>query len=134
VNPATAAEVFPLKPGLFDLVIFDEASQCPVEQAVPAIFRGRAVVVSGDEKQLPPTSFFSSSSHDGEAAADESDDEVEATDEVVAREQQLQRLGVDFLLQVEDLLAAAIGNLPERFLSSAIGRSIAVASKHRLPA
>lgn len=117
VNPATAAEIFPLEPGLFDLVIFDEASQCPVEQAVPAIFRGKAAVVSGDEKQLPPTSFFSSSWADGQADADESYTEEEATDQLVAREQQLQRLSIDYLLQVEDLLAAAIGNLPERFLS-----------------
>ncbi len=58
VNPSTAAEIFPLEPGLFDLVIFDEASQCPVEHAVPAVFRGKAIVVSGDEKQLPPTIFF----------------------------------------------------------------------------
>jgi hypothetical protein len=114
VNPGTAAEIFPLDPGLFDLVIFDEASQCPVEQAVPAIYRGKSVIVSGDEKQLPPTSFFASS-----WTFDETDDdrEEEATEQLVSREETLQRVGVDFLLQVEDLLAAAIGNLPERYLS-----------------
>jgi len=117
VNPATAAELFPLKPGLFDLVIFDEASQCPLEQAVPAIFRGNTVVVSGDEKQLPPTSFFSSSWTQGQTDGDEHDEEEEATETVVAREQQMQTLSVEYLLQVEDLLAAAIGSLPERFLS-----------------
>ena len=42
-----------------DLVIFDEASQCPIEQAMPAIYRGKSLIVSGDEKQLPPTDFFS---------------------------------------------------------------------------
>jgi len=115
VNPTTAAEVFPLKEGLFDLVIFDEASQCPVEQAVPAIYRGKSVVVSGDEKQLPPTSFFSSSWSVEET--ENGDGDEQATDEVVLEERQLQALGVAYLLQVEDLLAAAIGNLPERFLS-----------------
>lgn len=42
----------------FDLVVFDEASQLPTPQAIPAILRGRQVVVAGDRNQLPPTSFF----------------------------------------------------------------------------
>lgn len=42
----------------FDLVIFDEASQIPPEEAVGAIVRGQQVVIAGDPKQLPPTSFF----------------------------------------------------------------------------
>jgi very-short-patch-repair endonuclease/signal recognition particle subunit SEC65 len=45
------------QPG-FDLVIFDEASQLPPEDAVGAISRGRHLVVVGDPKQLPPTNFF----------------------------------------------------------------------------
>lgn len=44
----------------FDLVIFDEASQIPTCEAVGAIARGENVVVVGDPKQLPPTSFFNS--------------------------------------------------------------------------
>ncbi len=115
VNPTTAAEVFPLIKGLFDVVIFDEASQCPIEQAVPAIYRGKAVAVSGDEKQLPPTNFFSSGLSDDDS--EEETPDQDATDELVSREQQLQQMGVAHLLQVEDLLAGAIGNLPEKFLS-----------------
>jgi very-short-patch-repair endonuclease len=42
----------------FDLVIFDEASQVRPHDAVCAVYRGRQLVVSGDQKQLPPTSFF----------------------------------------------------------------------------
>jgi very-short-patch-repair endonuclease len=42
----------------FDLVIFDEASQVRPHDAIAAISRGRQLVVSGDQKQLPPTSFF----------------------------------------------------------------------------
>lgn len=42
----------------FDLVVFDEASQLPTEDAVAAISRGRKLVVVGDPKQLPPTNFF----------------------------------------------------------------------------
>jgi primosomal replication protein N'' len=113
VNPEAAAQIFPLAPGLFDMVIFDEASQCPVEQAVPAIYRGKTLIVSGDEKQLPPTDFFSAHSDQSETADEESEEDEAATDEPVRiRERQIQRLGAQFLLQVEDLLEAAIGNLP----------------------
>jgi hypothetical protein len=43
----------------FDLVIFDEASQLPTSEAIGAMARGKNVIVVGDPKQLPPTSFFS---------------------------------------------------------------------------
>ncbi len=42
----------------FDLVIFDEASQVRPEDAIPAIYRAKQVIICGDPKQLPPTSFF----------------------------------------------------------------------------
>ncbi|MGN1457114.1 MAG: DUF4011 domain-containing protein, partial [Acutalibacteraceae bacterium] len=42
----------------FDIVIFDEASQVCTENAIGAISRGKQVVIAGDSKQLPPTSFF----------------------------------------------------------------------------
>jgi very-short-patch-repair endonuclease len=49
-----------LKPGAFnfDLVIFDEASQLPTPEAIPAILRAKQVIVAGDSNQLPPSSFF----------------------------------------------------------------------------
>ena len=49
-----------MEPGAldFDLVIFDEASQVRPVDALGAIARGKQVVVVGDSKQLPPTSFF----------------------------------------------------------------------------
>ncbi len=52
-----------LKPEVFhfDLVVFDEASQLPTAEAVPSILRASQVVVAGDPKQLPPTSFFEAS-------------------------------------------------------------------------
>ena len=50
-----------LEPGRFgfDIVVMDEASQLRPEQAIGAIARGKQLVVVGDPKQLPPTSFFS---------------------------------------------------------------------------
>ncbi|KAF0865584.1 AAA domain-containing protein [Pseudomonas sp. LD120] len=67
MNPDVASRVLPLKPGLFDTVIYDEASQMPVEFALPTLYRGRVTVVSGDEKQMPPTAFFSSRVESDEA-------------------------------------------------------------------
>lgn len=67
MNPDVASRVLPLKPGLFDIVIYDEASQMPVEFALPTLYRGRVTVVSGDEKQMPPTAFFSSRVESDEA-------------------------------------------------------------------
>ncbi|ALK32316.1 AAA domain-containing protein [Burkholderia plantarii] len=60
MNPDVASRVLPLKSGLFDSVVYDEASQMPVEYAIPTLFRGNLSVVSGDEKQMPPTAFFAS--------------------------------------------------------------------------
>lgn len=48
----------------FDVVVFDEASQVRPSDAVNCVYRGRTLVVAGDEKQLPPTSFFDSSVDD----------------------------------------------------------------------
>jgi DNA polymerase III delta prime subunit len=56
--PEVASQLLPLEPGVFDLVIYDEASQLPVECAVPSLYRSQQVVISGDEKQMPPSSAF----------------------------------------------------------------------------
>ncbi|MGA2325780.1 MAG: DUF3320 domain-containing protein [Bryobacteraceae bacterium] len=62
-----------LKPEVFhfDLVVFDEASQLPTAEAVPAVLRASQVVVAGDPKQLPPTSFFEASLTSDEEEDDE---------------------------------------------------------------
>ncbi len=68
MSPLVVSQVLP--PGeLFDVVVFDEASQVPPAQAVAAISRARQVVVAGDERQLPPTAFFTSAVPD-DAATD----------------------------------------------------------------
>ncbi len=74
MNPDVASRVLPLKAGLFDAVIYDEASQIPVEYALPSLYRSKAVIVSGDEKQMPPTAFFASRVENDEADIFEGDD------------------------------------------------------------
>ncbi|MCV2488187.1 DUF4011 domain-containing protein [Geodermatophilus sp. YIM 151500] len=67
VSPDSVARFFPARAGLFDLVVFDEASQIRVAEAVGALGRARAAVVVGDSRQLPPTTFFAEPSSDDEA-------------------------------------------------------------------
>ncbi|GHV00453.1 hypothetical protein FACS1894211_07790 [Clostridia bacterium] len=57
MTPEAVSELLPLESGLFDLLIFDEASQMYVEKGVPAIFRAKKVVIAGDSKQLRPSSL-----------------------------------------------------------------------------
>src|SRR5262249_11947378 len=61
-----------------DLVIFDEASQIRTEDAVGAVMRGVALVVVGDNKQLPPTSFFVAGEGDLEGEESEAPDSFES--------------------------------------------------------
>ncbi|MFD7617716.1 DEAD/DEAH box helicase [Streptomyces sp. NPDC059802] len=58
MSPLTVSQFLP-SDFRFDVVIFDEASQVLPQDAVNSIYRGDALIVAGDQKQLPPTSFFS---------------------------------------------------------------------------
>ncbi len=60
LSPETVSDILPLAEGMFDMIIFDEASQMYVENAIPTIYRGKKVVVTGDDKQLKPSSTFMS--------------------------------------------------------------------------
>ncbi|MCS7017878.1 MAG: AAA domain-containing protein [Cytophagales bacterium] len=57
VSPESASALFPMEE-LFDLVIFDEASQCFAERGIPAMYRGKQVVIVGDEQQLAPFDLY----------------------------------------------------------------------------
>ena len=64
MSPISVAQYFDAGGPKFDLVIFDEASQMPTCEAVGAIARGTTVIVVGDPKQMPPTSFFATANVD----------------------------------------------------------------------
>ena len=66
MSPLSLGQFLPLGIVHFDAVVFDEASQVKPEDAVGAIMRGSQVIVVGDRKQLPPTSFFDVSTSDDE--------------------------------------------------------------------
>jgi len=78
---------------IFDVVVFDEASQCRLEEALPVLTRARRVVIAGDPKQLPPTRFFES------AVVTSEDSDAEGEQELFEIQQG----------DVEDLLTAALG-------------------------
>ena len=69
MSPVLAAEMIPADQRLFDVVIFDEASQIPPAEAISSLARAPQAVIAGDSRQLPPTTFF------GRASQDESDEE-----------------------------------------------------------
>jgi hypothetical protein len=90
-SPATVAQIFPKEP-IFDVVIFDEASQCRLEEALSVLLRGQRVVIAGDQKQLPPTRFFETT------VAESEDVEPETAEELFYHQQK----------EAEDLLSAAL--------------------------
>ncbi len=99
-SPSTVAQIFDRLP-IFDVIVFDEASQCRLEEALPVLLRGRRVVIAGDPKQLPPTRFFE------QALADSDDTDAETIEEVFQQQQS----------EAEDLLAAALNlDVQEAFL------------------
>lgn len=58
MSPLSVSDTMPIDPSLFDVVIYDEASQITVEEGVPSLFRTKQTIIVGDEMQMPPTNFF----------------------------------------------------------------------------
>jgi len=65
MSPESVSATFPLQSD-FDLVIFDEASQCYVEKGFPALYRGKQIVITGDSKQLKPNDLYANRWEDEE--------------------------------------------------------------------
>lgn len=77
MSPLSVAQYLTTTTPPFDVVIFDEASQIPVWDAIGAIARGKSVIITGDSHQMPPTSFFSRSRAD-EETEDDTEPELES--------------------------------------------------------
>jgi len=100
MSPLSVSDTLPLDPELFDVVIFDEASQIPMEEAIPAIYRSHQAIVVGDEMQLPPTTFFSS---------------ARTEDESIIVEEEGERIEVD--MDSDSFLTQSAQNLPSTLLA-----------------
>ena len=75
MSPISVAQFLPPGRMEFDLLVFDEASQVRPEEALGPIARAKQIVVVGDQKQLPPTSFFDRLASDVEFEEDEEEDD-----------------------------------------------------------
>lgn len=82
MSPISVSQFLPPE-AKFDLVLFDEASQLVPEDAISAIYRGKTIVVAGDNKQLPPTSFFQKNLLDDVDWDELSDEDVEVFDSIL---------------------------------------------------
>ena len=92
-SPDVASNLFKGMNGYFDIVMFDEASQLRLEDNLPAILKGKQIVIAGDEHQMPPSNYFSKV-FDG--SVDDEDDLEEENEIVVDKD--------NILLSCESLL------------------------------
>lgn len=101
VNPVVCSSILPLIENLFDVVIFDEASQLRLEETYTALLRGKNKIVSGDTHQMPPSSYFDT----GNAMLIEATDleETEELDDEMTSEE----LKTQDVVEKESLLAYA---------------------------
>ena len=58
VTTYAVSDSLPLKPGMFDVAVIDEASQCDIASCFPIMYRAKKTIVVGDDKQLPHLSFL----------------------------------------------------------------------------
>ena len=122
VSPDSVARFFPAVSGLFDLVVFDEASQIRVADSIGALGRAKSAVVVGDSKQMPPTTFAEPSS--GSDDEDETspvavvEDEESILSECVQARVPRQWLSWHYRSQDESLIAFSNRQYYENRLSS----------------
>lgn len=102
MSPLSVAQYLPAGQAPFDLVVFDEASQITVPDAIGAIARGQNCIIVGDPKQMPPTRFFE------RGASDDGDDELSdlesILDEALAARTPLHRLTGHYRSRHESLI------------------------------
>jgi Superfamily I DNA and RNA helicases and helicase subunits len=107
MSPISVAQYLDPSQSSFDLVVFDEASQIPVWDAVGAIARGKEAIIVGDPKQLPPTNFFSrADSSDGTDADDGIVEDLESIlDDCIAAQLPQRHLNWHYRSRHESLIA-----------------------------
>lgn len=106
MSPLSVAQYLDPRHEPFDIVVFDEASQIPVWDAVGAIARGKQLIVVGDPKQLPPTTFFNRSDESAdEEVAGEFEDLESILDELLSSGLRHKRLQWHYRSRHEGLIA-----------------------------
>jgi len=105
MSPLSVAQYLPTDQALFDVVIFDEASQITVWDAIGAIARGRQVIVAGDPRQMPPTNFFARADDDPDGDLEIEGDLESILDEMLGASVPEQRLNLHYRSRRESLVA-----------------------------
>jgi very-short-patch-repair endonuclease len=105
MSPLSIAQYLPTHQALFDVVIFDEASQIATWDAVGAIARGRQTIIVGDPKQLPPTNFFERNDADGDDIPQHEQDLESILDEAQASGLPTRQLRWHYRSRHESLIA-----------------------------
>ena len=77
-TPDVCSNLFKGMNKYFDIVLFDEASQLRLEDNLPALLKGKQIIIAGDEHQMPPSNYFSKI-FDGTI---DDEDEIEEEDEI----------------------------------------------------
>ncbi len=105
MSPLSVAQYLEATHETFDLVIFDEASQIPVWDAIGAIARGRQLIMVGDPKQLPPTNFFGGGNDDEDDLTPEAHKDLESVlDELMSHQVRHKRLQWHYRSRHEGLI------------------------------
>ena len=105
MSPLSVAQYLPTDQSLFDVVIFDEASQITVWDAVGPIARGKQVIVAGDQKQMPPTNFFARADDDPDGDVEYEADLESILDEMLGAGIPDQSLNLHYRSRQESLIA-----------------------------
>lgn len=103
MSPIAVAQYLQAENGLFDIVIFDEASQLPTAEAIGSLARAKCAIVVGDPKQLPPTAFFNTNYVDEENL--ENEDMESVLDDCLALGIPSRRLSWHYRSKHESLIA-----------------------------
>jgi very-short-patch-repair endonuclease len=76
-TPDVASNLFRGQNKYFDIIVFDEASQLKLEDNLPALLKGKQIIIAGDEHQMPPSNYFSKIFDGTIEDEDEFEDEIE---------------------------------------------------------
>ena len=105
-SPDVCCNLFKGMNKYFDIVLFDEASQLRLEDNLPAILKGKQVIISGDEHQMPPSNYFSKvfdGSIEDEDDLDEEDDIVIDKDNLILSCESLLEFGTELNFEKKHL-------------------------------
>jgi hypothetical protein len=112
VSPAVCSRILPLHPGMFDVVLFDEASQLNLEESFAALVRGKYKIIAGDSHQMPPPDSFHT------YYSNKNQQDFVMDDEYWEEQQNVLTNNIDYLTSAPSLLEYALstGTYQECFL------------------